>query len=260
MARYFTRTEGAKISHNFVADVWRECGLQPWRQSTFKLSKDPQFEEKLTDIVGLYLNPPSGAVVLSLDEKTQVQALDRTQPALPLDFGKTAKRTHDYVRHGITDLFAALNVETGHITATCRPEHKAPDFLHFMDMVCAEYGDKKLHVILDNASTHTSGDAEKWLKNHPNVTFHFTPKGGSWINQIETWFGILTRQSLRRSTHASVAQLTRSIRQYVKDWNVDCKPFKWIASADEILAKVRWVEAEVRRMTGAREVSTITGH
>jgi len=214
----------------------------------------------VVDIVGLYLNPPSGAVVLSVDEKTQVQALDRTQPTLPLDFGKAAKRTHDYVRHGITDLFAALNVGTGHITAVCRPEHKAPDFLRFMDEIYAVYGDTELHIILDNASTHTSGDAEKWLERHPSVTFHFTPKGGSWINQIETRFGILTRQSLRRSTHTSVAQLTRTIRQYVKDWNIDCKPFKWIASADEIIAKVRWVEAEVRRMAGAREISTITRH
>lgn len=260
LARYFTRTEGLVVSHNFVADVWRENGLKPWQQGTFKLSNDPQFAEKVADVVGLYLNPPSGAVVLSLDEKTQVQALDRTQPTLPVEFDKAEKRTHDYVRHGITDLFAAMNVGTGAVTAACYPSHKAVDFLKFMDTVDAEHAGEDLHVVLDNASTHTSDEAKKWLAKHPNVTFHFTPTGGSWINQIETWFGILTRQSLRRSTHKSVKQLAASIRSYVEDWNIDCEPFTWTATAEEIIAKVRWVESEVRKMTNAREIKTITGH
>jgi transposase len=260
LARYFSRTEGVRISHAFVADVWRENNLQPWRQSTFKLSKDPQFEEKVADIVGLYLSPPSGAVVLSVDEKTQVQALDRTQPTLPMDFDKTEKRTHDYVRHGITDLFAALNVGTGEVTAACYPEHKAVDFLRFMKIIIAQYPDSDLHVILDNASAHTSAAVTAWRADHPRVTFHFTPTGGSWVNQIETWFGILTRQSLRRGTHRSVKLLIDAINRYVADWNSDCKPFMWTATAEEITAKVRWVESEVRRMTKAREIKTITRH
>lgn len=260
MARYFTREEGIAISHDFVADVWRENGLQPWRIGTFKLSNDPLFAEKVANIVGLYLNPPSGAVVLSLDEKTQVQALDRTQPLLPVDFDKAEKRTHDYVRHGITDLFAAMDVQTGRVTTACSPEHKTADFLRFMSKVVAEHRGKDIHVILDNASPHTSDETKKWLAKNPKVTFHFTPTGGSWINQIETWFGIITRQSIRRGTHKSVKQLVAAIERYVTDWNIDCQPFTWTATAEEILMKVRWVESEVRRMTTASEIDTITRH
>ena len=260
LARYFTRTEGVKVSHDFVADLWREHALQPWRQGTFKVSKDPKFEEKVTDVVALYLNPPAGAVVLSVDEKTQVQALDRTQPLLPAAFGTTEKRTHDYVRHGTTDLFAALNTGTGEVSAACCPTHTSADFLRFLNRLVAKHPDQDIHIILDNASAHTSHETNAWLAEHPRVTFHFTPTGGSWLNQIETWFGILTRQSLRRSTHKSVKQLIETINRYIADWNSDCSPFKWKATAEQIIAKVRWVASEVQKMMGAREISTITGH
>jgi transposase len=248
------------VSHDFVADVWRENGLQPWRQGSFKLTKDPRFVEKVVDVVGVYLNPPSGAVVLSVDVKPQVQALDRTQPLLPVDFGKTQKRTHDYQRNGTTDLFAALNVGTGEVTAECYPTHTSADFLRFLDVVVGKHAGQATHVVLDNSSVHTSEEVRVWLVEHENVTFHFTPTGGSWLNQIETWFGILTRQSIRRGTFSSVKQLTDSISRYVADWNVDCKPFKWTATAEQIIAKVRWVESEVRKMTNASEIRTITGH
>ena len=260
LARYFTRAAGVTVSHTFVADLWREHDLQPWRQGTFKLSKDPRFEEKVTDVVALYLNPPPGAVVLSMDEKTQAQALDRTQPLLPADFGKTEKRTHDYVRHGTTDLFAAMNTGTGEVTTACCPTHQSADFLRFLNRLVAKHPDQDIHIILDNASAHTSAETNAWLAEHPRVMFHFTPTRGSWLNQIETWFGILTRQSLRRGTHKSVKQLIDAINRYVADWNRDCNPFKWTATAEQIIAKVRWVTSEAQKMMGAREISTITGH
>jgi transposase len=260
LARYFTRTTGVAVSHAFIAELWREHDLQPWRQGTFKLSKDPRFEEKVTDVVALYLDPPPEAVVLSVDEKTQVQALDRTQPMLPVDFGKTEKRTHDYKRNGTTDLFAAMNVGTGEVTAACCPTHKSADFLRFLERLVAKHPDQDIHIVLDNASAHTSAETNEWLAKHPRVTFHFTPTGGSWLNQIETWFGIFTRQSLRRGTHKSVKQLIDAINRYVADWNSDCSPFKWTATAEQIIAKVRWVASEVQKMMGAREISTITRH
>jgi transposase len=197
-------------------------------------------------------------VVLSIDEKTQ--ALDRTQPLLPVNFGKTECRTHDYVRHGTTDLFAAMNVRTGEVSAACCHSHKSADFLRFLGTVVAKHPDQDMHIILDNASTHTSEETNAWLAVHPRVTFHFTPAGGSWLNQIETWFGILTRQSLRRGTHRSVQQLIDAINRYVADWNSDCRPFQWTATAEQIIAKVRWVASEVQKMLGAREISTVTGH
>jgi transposase len=200
MAAFVTRTEGMSISHHYVAKLWRENGIQPHRQGTFKVSKDPEFAEKVADIVGLYLQPPGGAVVLSVDEKTQVQALDRTQPLLPITFDATEKRTHDYVRHGVTNLFAALNVGTGEVTGQCYPARDGASFLAFLKKAVKPHAGKQIHVVLDNLSTHTTPDIQQWLEDHPNVTFHFTPKGASWINQIETWFGIITRQSIRRGT------------------------------------------------------------
>ncbi|HEY2447492.1 MAG TPA: IS630 family transposase, partial [Mycobacterium sp.] len=189
--------------------------MKPWRQGTFKLSRDPDFESKVFDVVGLYLDPPEGAIVLSVDEKSGVQALDRVQPVLPLDFGKTERRTHEYVRHGTTNLFGSLDVGTGEITGQCFPRRRAVEFIKFMDEVIEPHTGREIHVVLDNLSTHNGAEVEKWLAQHSNVTFHFTPTGSSWLNQIEIWFGIITRQAIRRGTFGSVRQLTETIKKYI---------------------------------------------
>jgi transposase len=248
MARYVTRTEGVAVSWHYVAKLWRDNGLRPHQQGTFKLSKDPRFAEKVADVVGLYMDPPAGAVVLSFDEKTQVQALDRTQPLLPVDFGLTEKRTHDYKRHGTTNLFAALEIATGQVFADCYPRRTGADFLAFVKKAVKPHAGKEIHVVLDNLSTHDTPEVNAWLARNPNVTFHFTPVGSSWINQIETWFAIITKQAIRRETFTSVNALIHRIRTYVEHWNTDAKPFTWTATADEILAKVRWVETNVKQL------------
>jgi transposase len=249
MAKYLKRHQGIDVSHNFVAQLWREHGLKPHRQGTFKMSKDPDFAVKVADIIGLYLDPPAGAVVLSIDEKTQVQALQRTQPLLPMSFGKTEKRTHDYLRHGTTNLFAALDTLTGQVIGTCFPRRRTGEFLKFIDKVVKAYPDgPEIHVILDNLSTHSSPDVDTWLGKHPNVTFHFTPTGSSWINQIETWFGIITRQSIRRGNFASLTQLIRQIDDYIAHWNESAGPFQWKATADQILEKVAILERDYRKL------------
>jgi transposase len=248
MAAFVTRTEGVSISHHYVAKLWRDNGLAPHRQGTFKISKDPEFAEKVTDIVGLYLDPPGGAVVLSVDEKTQVQALDRTQPLLPITFDATEKRTHDYVRHGVTNLFAALNVGTGEVTGQCYPARDGANFLAFLKKAVKPHEGKEIHVVLDNLSIHTTPDIQQWLDAHPNVRFHFTPKGASWVNQIETWFGVITRQSIRRGTFTSVTVLIKQIRDYITHWNTHPTPFVWTATAEEILAKVRLVQTSIKKL------------
>jgi hypothetical protein len=177
MAKYLKQHEGISVSHNFVSVLWRENGIQPHRQGTFKLSKDPNFAVKVVDIVALYLDPPAGAVVLSMDEKTQVQALDRTQPLLPMDFGKTEKRTHDYVRHGTTNLFAALNTQTGEVVGRCFSRRRTVEFIAFLDQVIKQYPGQEVHVIVDNLSTHAGNEINAWLDKHPRVTFHYTPTG-----------------------------------------------------------------------------------
>ena len=185
-----------------------------------------------------------GAVVLSFDEKTQVQALERTQPLLTISFGKTEKRTHDYVRHGTTNLFAALDVLTGNVIGRCFDRRRTTEFITFMSQVLRQYPqDKEIHVVLDNLSTHNNEDVEVWLAKHPNVTFHFTPKGASWINQIETWFGIITRQAIRRGSFASLAQLIKRISDYVMHWNEDAKPFKWVAQLVRSLRRLLFLTA-----------------
>ncbi len=195
MARYIKLTEGVYVSQTWVSRLWRDHGLQPWRQGTFKISKDPDFEEKVRDVVGLYLDPPEGEAVLSVDVKSQVQALDRTQPMLPVDFGKAAKRTHDYVRNGTTDLYACQDVRTGKVTVSLSATHTTQDFLKLMDTVVKERSEEKIHVVLDNASAHKSDDTTKWLAKHDGrVVFHYTPTGASWLNMIEIWNGIITRQ------------------------------------------------------------------
>jgi transposase len=248
MAAFIKRTEGVSVSHHYVAKLWRETGLKPHRQGTFKVSKDPAFAEKVADIVGLYLDPPAGAVVLSVDEKTQIQALDRTQPMLPIEFDATEQRTHDYVRHGTTNLFAALNVATGEVVGECRPIRDGENFLDFLKKAVKPHAGKEIHVVLDNLSTHTTPEVKAWLEKNPNVQFHFTPTGSSWINQIETWFGIITRQSIRRGTFSSVKALIKQIRDYIAHWNTSAKPFVWTATADEILAKVRLVQSNIKKL------------
>jgi transposase len=248
MAAYLKRAEGVSVSWHYVAKLWRDNDLRPHRQGTFKLSRDPRFAEKVLDVVGLYLDPPAGAVVLSFDEKTQIQALDRTQPLLPVDFGLTEKRTHDYMRHGTTNLFAALNVGTGQVLAECHPRRTGADFLAFIKKAVKPHAGKQIHVVLDNLSTHDTPEVNAWLARHPNVTFHFTPVGSSWINQIETWFGIITKQAIRRGTFTSVNALIHRIRTYIDHWNTDAQPFVWTATADEILAKVRWVETNIKQL------------
>lgn len=248
LAAYLKRTEGVAVSWHYVARLWRDNGLKPHRSGTFKLSKDPRFAGKVADIVGLYLQPPGGAVVLSIDEKTQIQALHRMQPLLPLDFGVSEQRTHDYKRHGITNLFAAPDVNTGQVTAACHPDRTGQRFLAFLRQAVKPHAGKEIHVVLDNLSTHTTPDVNAWLARNPNVTFHFTPVGSSWLNQIEIWVGIITRQAIRRGTFTSVMALIARTRDYVEHWNVDAEPFTWTATADEILAKVRWVQTSVKQL------------
>jgi transposase len=248
MARFITRTEGVYVSHHYVAKLWRDNKIKPHRQGTFKVGKDPAFAEKVADIVGLYLDPPGGAVVLSIDEKTQIQALDRTQPLLPITFDATEKRTHDYVRHGTTNLFASLNVGTGEVLGECAPVRDGAHFLAFLKKAVKPYAGKDVHVVLDNLSIHTTPEVMAWLADNSRVRFHFTPKGSSWVNQIETWFGIITRQSIRRGTFSSVKVLITQIRDYIAHWNTTAKPFTWTTTAEEILAKVRLVQANIKKL------------
>jgi transposase len=248
MVKFIQRTEGVSVSHHYVAKLWRENGLKPHRQGTFKISKDPAFAEKVADVVGLYLDPPAAAVVLSIDEKTQIQALDRTQPLLPIEFDVSEKRTHDYVRHGTTNLFAALNVGTGEVFGECKPTRNGADFLAFVKKAVKPHKGKDIHLVMDNLSTHVTPDVVTWLEKNPNIHVHFTPVGSSWINQIETWFGIITRQSIRRGTFTSVKVLIKQIRDYIDHWNTTAKPFTWTATADEILAKVRTVQVNIKKL------------
>ena len=262
MVAYLQRTEGVSVSWHYVAKLWRENGLKPHRQGTFKLSRDPAFADKVLDVVGLYLDPPAGAVVLSFDEKTQIQALDRTQPLLPIDFGLTEKRTHDYKRHGTTNLFAALDVGTGQVLADCYPRRTGVEFLTFLRKAVKPHAGKEIHVVLDNLSTHDTPDVQAWLKRNPHVTFHFTPVGSSWMNQVETFFGIITKQAIRLGTFTSVNALINRIRAYIEHWNTDAEPFVWTATADDILAKVRWVETNVKKLVANNSNNTnrITRH
>jgi transposase len=224
------------MSQSAISRIWRAFGLQPWRTETWKLSTDPQFIDKVRDIVGLYLDPPEHAVVLCVDEKTQVQALDRTQPILPLRPGIPERRTHDYARHGVTSLFAALNVATGLVTTSLHRRHRAIEFRKFLAAIDkAVPAGLEVHVVIDNASTHKTPAIKRWLVAHPRFRLHFTPTSSSWLNLVERWFAELTSKWLRRGSHRSVAELERSIRQWVAAWNQDPRPFVWHKTADEIL-------------------------
>jgi len=225
------------VSHMTVHRIWRAHALQPHRVETFKFSKDPLAEEKIRDVVGLYLNPPTNAVVLSMDEKTQIQALDRTQPLLPLRPNSPARHTHDYQRNGLTSLYAALEIASGRVLGECTETHNGADFLRFLKALSRRYRGRELHVVLDNSSTHSTPDVRAWLDLHTNVHFHFTPTGASWMNMIEAWFGILTRKSVRRGSFPSVKALVRHIGHYIDHWNENPTPFVWTKKPAEIIRK-----------------------
>jgi transposase len=227
------------LSDTSVLRIWRAFGLQPHRSDTFKLSTDPQLVEKVRDIVGLYLNPPEGALVLCTDEKSQIQALDRTQPVLPMRPGIPERRTHDYRRHGTTSLFAALDVATGKVIGETHRRHRATEFRSFLDRIDREVpADLDVHLVLDNYGTHKTPLIHRWLLRHPRFQLHFTPTYSSWINQVERWFAILTDKQIRRGTHRSTRALEDAIRLYLTVYNEDPTPFVWVKSADDILASI----------------------
>jgi transposase len=218
-----------------VARAWRKYGVKPWRRETFKFSTDPQLEAKVRDVVGLYLDPPEKAIVLCVDEKSQIQALNRTAPILPVRPGLPEKATHDYKRNGTTTLFAALEVATGRVTDQCYDRQGKAEFLDFLKKVAKAYPRRELHVVVDNYHTHKHDDINVWLAKNPRITLHFTPTSGSWLNLVEVFFGIITRQAIRRGSFDSVKQLVAAIGTFIEGWNDRCHPFVWTKTADAIL-------------------------
>ena len=245
------------VGKDTVARVWRDHGLKPWKVDTFKISNDPNFEEKLVDVVGLYVNPPEKAVVFSFDEKTQVQALDRTQPSLPMKRGRGESMTHDYKRMGTTDLFAALNVATGEVLYDTKPRHRATEVLAFFKYIDLHVPrDLEVHVVLDNLSAHKAPEIQKWLT-HPRRKqwhLHFTPTSSSWLNLIEGWFHLLTERRLRRDTFTSVDVLIEAIEMWAEHWNDNPQPFVWKKTADDIITKIS------RERTALTEAKSATHH
>jgi len=237
--RRMARSQG--VSSATIQRIWKAYHLQPHRVEHFKFSTDPEFVRKVRDIVGLYLNPPDRAVVFSLDEKSQIQALDRTQPILPLRPGLPERQTHDYERHGTTTLFAALNVLEGTVIGHCQPRHRHQEFRTFLERLDASLTDpeQNVHIILDNYGTHKHPEVKKWFAAHPRYHIHFTPTGSSWLNQIERWFAEITAKRIGRGTFRSVKELTRAIESYIHDHNRNPKPFVWTATARSILRKVK---------------------
>jgi transposase len=247
-----TMAERHGTSKDTIARIWRKHDLKPWRVDTFKISNDPHFETKLVDVVGLYLNPPEQAVVFSFDEKTQVQALDRTQPSLPMTKGRAGTMTHDYKRNGTTDLFAAMNVATGEVLFDTRRSHSAKDVLAFFKLIDLHVPKgQDIHVVLDNLSAHKAPPVADWLA-HPRRArwhLHFTPTSSSWLNLVEGWFSLLTKRRLRRGVFSSVDQLIEAIETWAEHWNDDPKPFVWTKTADAILAKARRARAALDAST-----------
>jgi transposase len=246
-ATHWSAREMAKVmglSHRSIQRIWAEAGLKPHLARSFKLSNDPNFEAKVTDIIGLYLNPPDKAIVLCVDEKSQIQALDRTQPGLPMKRGRAATMTHDYKRNGTTTLFAALNVKTGEVIGECRARHRAKEFIGFLkkiDRTVAKQLD--LHLICDNYGTHKTVQVQSWLAKHPRFQLHFTPTSASWINLVERLFAEVTRQRIRRGVFKSVEQLEAAINDWITHRNTEPKPFTWTKTADTIIAKNRRARA-----------------
>src|SRR5271169_1918625 len=246
--RTMARAQG--VSQTMVQRIWDAHGLQPHRTRTFKLSRDPRFVEKLTDVVGLYLNPPDKALVLCVDEKSQIQALDRTQPGLPMKKGRCGTLTHDYKRHGTTTLFAALNVLDGRVIGECMARHRHEEFLKFLRQVDRDTPEgMDLHLIVDNYATHKHPKVKQWIKRHKRFHLHFIPTSSSWLNLVERWFGEITRKRIRRGVFKSVNELIEAIQNYVKTNNQNPKPFVWTKRVDEILEKVNHCKA-----------STVTAH
>jgi transposase len=238
-----TRSLAQKVglSQSAIVRIWRSFGLQPHRSESFKVSTDPFLVEKVRDIVGLYLNPPEHAMVLCVDEKSQVQALNRTQPILPLRPGLPEQQTHDYERHGTTSLFAALDIATGKVIGECHRRHRQQEFLKFMELVDsklpADVGE--VHLVLDNYGTHKTAKVVRWFARHPRYQLHFTPTSGSWVNPVERWFGEITEKRIRRGSFESVRSLEKAIQQYLDCHNENPKPFVWTADADLILGKIQ---------------------
>jgi transposase len=228
------------LSQSAVVRIWRAFALQPHRAETFKLSRDPLFVDKVRDIVGLYMSPPDRALVLCVDEKPQIQAAERTAPVLPMRPGQVERRTHDYVRHGTTDLFAALDVKTGKVIGACRRRHRAQEFRAFLDLIDRDVPPGlDVHLVLDNASTHKTPLIQRWLAKRPRYHLHFTPTSGSWLNLVEAWFAVLTARQLRRGVFRSTRALEQAIRGYIASTNDNPRPFVWTKTADDILASVQ---------------------
>ena len=234
-----TMARAQHVSPSTINRLWQEYNIKPHRTRSFKLSRDIKFLEKLTDVVGLYLNPPDKSLVLCIDEKSQIQALDRTQPGLPLKKGRCGTFTHDYVRHGTTTLFAALEILEGKVIGQCFPRHRHQEFLKFLRRLDEEFPEKlNLHLVLDNYGTHKHPKVQFWLERHPRFTLHFVPTSSSWLNQVERWFGELTQKAVRRGAFVSVAELQEAIEQFLQAWNEAPRPFVWTATVEKIMAKV----------------------
>jgi transposase len=226
-------------SHVTIAEAWKRYGVKPWRAETFKFSTDPELEAKVADIIGLYLAPPKNAIVLCCDEKSQIQALNRTQKTLPMQPGHAEQRTHDYVRHGTTTLFAALEIATGRVTGVCKNRHRHQEFLAFLKHLARAYPDRELHLVIDNYAAHKHPNVRAWLAANPRIHVHFTPTSGSWLNLVEVWFSIIERQAIHRGSFPSVRDLMIKIRAFINGWNDRCHPFIWTKPADQVLQKIK---------------------
>jgi transposase len=227
------------LSQSTVTRIWRAFGLKPHRAEGFQLSSDPLLIDKVRDIVGLYLDPPHHALVLCVDEKSQIQALSRTQPVLPMRVGQLERRTHDYARHGVTSLFAALDIATGNVLGKCYRRHRSVEFLDFLKKIDAAVpADLDIHLVLDNYGTHKTALVRRWLLKRPRYHLHFTPTHASWLNQVERWFALLTERQIKRGSHRSVQELEDAIREFITVHNQQPKPFRWTKSADQILASI----------------------
>jgi transposase len=251
LADWLRQAKEISVSHDSITVLWRRFCLQPHRTEGFKFSTDPQLEAKVRDVVGLYLAPPENAVVICVDEKPQIQALERTRPVLPMRPGIPERHTHDYSRHGTTALFAALEVATGTVTDACYPRHRHGEFLRFLKKVAAAYPGCELRVVCDNYATHKHAEVRTWLARPENqrITLHFTPTSCSWLNLVECFFSVITRQAIRRGTFTSVKELTAAIGAFIDNWNDHPHPFTWTKDADEILAKIERAKAKTSALT-----------
>jgi transposase len=249
LADWLARNRKLRVSHDSITRLWRRFCLAPHRSEGFRFSTDPQLEAKVADVVGLYLNPPDNAVVVCVDEKSQCQALERTQPILPMRPGIPERQTHDYARHGVTCLFAALNTATGQVTDACYPRHRHQEFLRFLKKVAAAYPAVDLHVICDNYATHKHPEVKAWLARNSRVQLHFTPTGCSWLNLVECFFSIITRQAIRRGSFTPVRELTAAIGAFIDHWNDHPVTFAWAKDADEILGKIKRAKTKTSGLT-----------